>query len=194
MSFSDADRERIERDLLAAGRERFAEYGPSKTTVAELTDDVGIATGTFYRFFDSKQALYLAVLETEGERVMTEVLPPLSWDDPEVGLREFLHRVCDEIESNPLTRNLLVGDEYERLLATMSDAEVERARREDLAPILPFVERWQAAGRLPEADPEVVAGAVRAATFVTLHRETVGDDYPAVRDLLLDAVARGLVR
>ncbi|WP_255149331.1 TetR/AcrR family transcriptional regulator [Halorarius halobius] len=194
MTFSDAERERIERDLLAAGRERFTRYGLSKTTVAELTDDAGIATGTFYRFFDSKEALYVAVLEREGERVAAEVLPPLSWDDPEAGLRAFLGRVCDEIETNPLTRQLLVGDEYDRLRDAVDDSNLTEARQADLALVRPFVERWQAAGRLPDADPDVVAGAVRAATFVTLHREEVGDDYPAVRDLLLDAVARGLVR
>ncbi|MFC7175828.1 TetR/AcrR family transcriptional regulator [Halosegnis marinus] len=192
MSFSEAERERIAERLLAAGRERFSRYGLSKTTVAELADDAGIATGTFYRFFDSKAGLYRAVLDAEGERVASEVLPPLSNDDPEAGLREFLDRVCTEIETNPLTRTLLVGDGYDDLLAATDAAEREAAREADLAFLTPFVERH--ADRLPDADAETVAGAIRAATFVTLHREEVGDRYPAVRDLLLDSVARGLVR
>lgn len=191
MSFSDEERDRIETRLLDAGRENFARYGLSKTTVAELADAAGIATGTFYRFFDSKEALYRAVLEEEGERVAREVLPPLSAEDPEAGLREFLDRVCTEIETNPLTRTLLVGDGYERLTASMSDDELRAARREDLAFVRPFVEEHSE--RLPDADPDVIAGVVRAATFVTLHREEVGEQYPEVRDLLLDSVVRGLL-
>lgn len=192
MSFSEADRDRIEERLLAAGRERFSRYGLSKTTVAELAEDAGIATGSFYRFFDSKAGLYRTVLAAEGDRVAREVLPPLSWDDPEAGLREFLARVCTEIETNPLTRALLVDDGAVELAAAMPAAEREAALADDIAYIRPFVARH--ADRLPDVDEETVAGAIRAATFVTLHREEVGDRYPAVRDLLLDSVARGLVR
>lgn len=191
--FSAAERERIDAGLRDAGRELFARYGLSKTTIADLTSEVGIAAGTFYQFYDSKEDLYLAVLEAEGEAVAAEVLPPLEDDDPEAGLREFLRRLCDEIETNPLVANLLTGGDLDRLRGTMTPAERDQDRQESLAYIIPFVERWQAAGRLPEADPAVVAGAVRAAAFVTLHQEDFGDQYSEIRSVFLDAFAAGLV-
>ena len=36
--------------------------------------------------------------------------------------------------------------------------------------------------------------AVRAVVFLTLHREDVGENYEAVRDLLIEVVADGLVK
>lgn len=191
--FTADERERIDTALREAGRELFARYGLSKTTIADLTGEVGIAAGTFYQFYDSKEALYLAVLDDEGEAVAAAVVPPLEDGDPEAGLREFLGRLCDEIETNPLVANLLTGGALDRLRRTMTSEERERDRQESLAYIIPFVERWQAAGRLPEADPAVVAGAVRGATFITLHQEDLGDRYPEIRSVFLDAFAAGLV-
>lgn len=39
----------------------------------------------------------------------------------------------------------------------------------------------------------MVAGAIRAVVFLTMHRDDVGENYEAVRDLLIEMVADGLV-
>jgi AcrR family transcriptional regulator len=193
--FTDAERDRIREGLLAAGREQFVRYGLGKTTIAELTDAVGIADSTFYRFFDSKEALYLEILDREGERLVPELLAPLEeHDDPERAIAAFLRRVMDEIETNPLVERLLVDPaDRERLRAHQDDPEADR--QGDVAYFLPYVEAWFEAGDLRGPDPETVAHAVRAVTMLTLHREDVGRErYPAVRDLVVDAVAAGLTR
>lgn len=60
-AFDDHDRKRIREALIETGRERFARYGLRKTTIADLTEPAGITTGTFYRFFDSKEELFWTV-------------------------------------------------------------------------------------------------------------------------------------
>jgi AcrR family transcriptional regulator len=193
--FTDDERAAIRERLLAAGRERFARYGRSKTTVAELTDEAGIADGTFYRFFDSKLDLYAAVLEREGEEILPELLAPLErHDDPETALAAFMRRVCTEIETNPLVERLLVDRaELERLRDHYGPEGVAEEREQSLAYFLPYVEAWYETGAVHGPDPETVASAVRAVTFVTLHRQDLGEDlYEPTRELLIDAVARGL--
>ena len=192
--FTEAEREQIRRGLLDAGRELFAQYGLKKTTIADLTDEVGVAPSTFYQFFDSKEALYAAVLEDVGDDIVAPIFEQSfeATDDPEEAIRRFLRLLLDEIETNPLLKQVIVEgrEAYDRGL---TDEERAAEREQELASLVPFVEEWHEAGKLRGQDPTVVASVIRAAAFVTLHRDDIGDDlYPATRDLLVDSVAAGL--
>ncbi|MEF8785516.1 MAG: TetR/AcrR family transcriptional regulator [Haloarculaceae archaeon] len=194
-NFSETERERIREQLLAAGRDLFAQYTLSKTTIEDLTDAVGIANSTFYQFFDSKTALYVAVLEREGEQLTPRLIAPLEAnDDPETAIVEFLTTLMDEIETNPLIRQLVTDpDEMERFREYHTEEERRKDREESLGYILPYVEAWYESGSISGPDPQTIANAIRSVTFLTLHQEDIGAaQYPETRDLLIRAVAAGL--
>ncbi|KTG11630.1 hypothetical protein AUR64_00100 [Haloprofundus marisrubri] len=190
--FTDAERERIERELVDVGRELFAQYGLSKTTIADLTEPVGVAPSTFYQFFDSKEALYLHILEGEGERLVARLHESLAdVDDAETGIRTLLDVVMGELETNPLIRALVSADELGHLQSQFTDAEAADARAQKTALLESFLDQWEETGLLADEGPSVVADVLRAATFVTLYREEF-DDYGRVRDALVDVVAVGV--
>ena len=60
--FSDAEREAISAALLRQGVRLFCEYGPRKVTIDEIAKAVGIAKGSFYAFYGSKEELYFSIL------------------------------------------------------------------------------------------------------------------------------------
>jgi AcrR family transcriptional regulator len=193
--FSDAERDRIREGLIAEGRELFVRYGLGKTTIAELTDAVGIADSTFYQFFDSKAELYVEILEREGEEILPRLLAPLEEnDDPETAIVEFLTGLMDEIETNPLVRQLLVdSEELERLREYRTPEERAAEREESIGHFLPYVETWYEAGDVRGPDARTVANAIRSVSFLTLHRDDIGREaYPETRDLVIESVARGL--
>jgi len=194
--FSDEERERIREGLKESGRELFAQYGLGKTTIAELTEPVGIGTSTFYQFYDSKDDLYRAILEDEeqaiAERIMSRSFE--GTDDPREAITGFLEASFEEIETNQLVQRILLEDELDRLEGQYSAAEQRGEREQELSFIRPYVEQWQAEGRVREGDPDAIAGVVRGVVFLTLHRDDIGENYEAVRDLLIEVVADGLVR
>lgn len=65
--FTEEEEQRIRTALMAAGRKIMGLRGVRKTSIDELVNSAGIAKGSFYRFFPSKEALALAVL-AEWER------------------------------------------------------------------------------------------------------------------------------
>lgn len=67
--FSETERVRIIEDLRSAASACLALYGVKRTTVDELVARASIAKGTFYLFYDSKEALFADVLITFEERV-----------------------------------------------------------------------------------------------------------------------------
>lgn len=61
--------------LLAAARAVFARKGYHQAGIADIVDEVGVARGTFYRYFDSKRAVFQAVLEQMMDEVVGVVQP-----------------------------------------------------------------------------------------------------------------------
>ena len=74
--FSQEDKERIRTQLLAEGREMMLERGITKMNIDELAESAGIAKGTFYNFFPSKQDFILEIIHSyqDGKLVQLEQL------------------------------------------------------------------------------------------------------------------------
>lgn len=192
--FSDRERDELRQQLLETGRELFSRYGVKKTTVSELTDSVGIAEGTFYRFFDSKDELYWAVLETERDRVEAEYATAVANEDgPRDEMIALLESICDEIETNPLVRASLEGNEFERMIRKMSEEELAVANQQAVAFFHEYIESWQEAGAIRDADPDLIGGMFRAVTLITLHKGAMGPAYLEIRSFLIETIVEGLL-
>jgi len=87
-------------DILAAARRVFAARGYHRTGIADIVQEVGVARGTFYRYFDSKRAVFGEVLE----QMMTEVVSvvrPIDVAQPipgqvEANLERLIHAITAE--------------------------------------------------------------------------------------------------
>jgi AcrR family transcriptional regulator len=194
--FTDEKRQATRTALLDAGRELFTAEGLDETTIDELTTEAGIATGTFYSFFDSKPQLLAAVLRREAEHVYADLRVVLKEhrDDPEAALRQFVEVASDALVANPLFRRTIDREDRDQLHEELSDAEVLATQSEKLDLLVPHVEAWQEQGKLADGDAETIALGVLYVSYLPLHREEIGDDrYPAVRQLLTDWMISGLV-
>ncbi|UWG47834.1 Transcriptional regulator, TetR/AcrR family [Halanaeroarchaeum sp. HSR-CO] len=193
-SFSESERERIEAKLLDAGRERFAKYGYRKTTIGELTDDARTARRTFYRFFDSKAARYVAVVEREAERILGPLITGTlaDHDDPQIGVEHFLQELLAVIETNDHLQSMIVADEYDAIRSQVSPDNVEVRRNESLQALIPHIRRWQDEGEMVNRDPSVIAGVIRSVAFLPVQRVEIGEQYEDVRTLLIQSIASGL--
>lgn len=70
--------ERTLRKILDAAREEFGERGFSDTSIVGITQRAGVALGTFYTYFDSKEALFQALVRDMSAQVRDHVGPALS--------------------------------------------------------------------------------------------------------------------
>jgi AcrR family transcriptional regulator len=194
--FTDEERDRIYKELLAAGRELFTRYGLKKTTLRELTEPLGIAKSSFYIFFDSKEALYWELLLAEGPEIEARVRAAVdaAGDETREEIAALLRTLVHEIETNDLYRRLIDHpEELELVLRRLPPETTEAKLQGSLAMILTHVRRWQTQGALADDRPLVVASALRAVTLLTLHEDEIGREvYPDVMAMLIDAVAAGL--
>ena len=57
----------IRRKILGATRELFSEEGYQVATITRIREKADVSIATFYKYFDSKQSVLLALLEDERE-------------------------------------------------------------------------------------------------------------------------------
>src|SRR6476620_6885052 len=70
--------QRTMRKILDAAREEFGERGYSESSIVGITQRAGVALGTFYTYFDSKEALFQALVRDMSMQVRDNVGPALS--------------------------------------------------------------------------------------------------------------------
>src|SRR3954471_14319311 len=67
--------ERTLRKILDAAREELGERGFSDSSIVGITQRAGVALGTFYTYFDSKEALFQALVQDMSAQVRDTAAP-----------------------------------------------------------------------------------------------------------------------
>jgi AcrR family transcriptional regulator len=80
------------RDLVETAYAIFSEKGYTAAGVSDITDSLGVATGTFYRYFDSKRDILDAVIDFGVEKMMDAAHAALEPEMPET-FDEFIAQV-----------------------------------------------------------------------------------------------------
>ena len=195
-AFSDDEKEIIRKRLIEKGKELFGVYGLKKTGVNDITRAVGIAQGSFYSFFPSKEELFFEILEEE-ERAREKMLDELMGSGRLTSekLRIFLKNSFEVIEANPIVKKLFESGDIEILMRKLPREKIEKHIQNDLSFLIPIINKWRTEGSIKDIRPEVVAGLVRCLFVIPLYKKELGGDvYPEVVDLMVDMVTDGLIK
>ncbi len=101
------------REMLVAAGAVFAEKGYAAANVDDIVRRVGVARGTFYLYFDDKQAVFAALVDDfmtrlEAAVVSIDVAHPT--ETPVEQLRQNLTRVVELALSEPVLMRLALHD------------------------------------------------------------------------------------
>jgi len=194
--FTESEKQRIRKKLIERGREHFERFGVRKTNVADLAREAGIAKGTFYLFFDSKEDLFLTINEEFDKQLQREAARRLEKSkDPKKTLREFLLYVFDLFDTNPMLKLAADKEEFERLSRKIPPDKFKAHQESTRNFFTKLIKKWQQEGLIRDHDPEVIVGAVKSLYFVFMHRDFIGEDiFSEVSDLLIDSLVNHLVK
>lgn len=196
-ALTETERETIRARLVEVGRELFARYGLKKTTVEELAHAAGVAKGTFYLIFPSKETLYGQVLSQEIPR-MTPRLVERSFqatDDMREALVRFQEEVVALIENDEIVRALAADPrELAHFLAGHPDPHEYQARAmEALSPLFGRIQKAQQAEEIIEGDLAEIFAVLGIIKFLPLYKKHIAPDlYPRLVQRMSQVIADGL--
>ncbi|QQE75375.1 TetR/AcrR family transcriptional regulator [Brevibacillus composti] len=196
--FSEEEKASIRSRLIEQARHCFSTLGLKKTSVADMTKAAGIAQGSFYLFFESKEELYLEILQQEEARIQ-QLLMERYFSEKSVtkeSFRRFLRESFAIMENNPLLRQLHEEETMAILLRKWPPEKLEELFESDSRSFGPAIRRLQEQGIISgEHRTEVIVSLIRSVMLLVLHKKQIGDElFPPTLDLLAELIASGLIR
>lgn len=173
---TEAERERIRERLLHAGREGFPRVGLAKLTIAELAREAGIGKGSFYQYFESKEALFLAIQEQEEAAfkaaLVCELEQAASGRD---AVRTLLLATATRLDAHPFLRLLLDPRTLAELTLRVPAERLEAHQRADREFFVGLLRQWKCRGWLrSQVDPRLAFDVLTAFFAISLQRELLG--------------------
>lgn len=180
--------------LLRAAEEVFAERGLAHAKVEEIAKRAGLAKGSFYLHFESKEAILKQVVETFLARCGSHFAPPSAYPDfPEEPLARLdfcLERDVQIFEFLWQSRSILrilptCQCQYDYLVEAFHE-EIRRTNRE-------WIDWWRREGLFrPDVDPDLTTDLVHGAYNQLVARMlAAGDRRPPLEEWL--AYAQGML-
>lgn len=198
-SFTDEEREIIRRKIIDQGKDCFARYGVKKTSIEDLTKDLGIAKSSFYSFFNSKEDLFLQIFKEEREALKDSLLENsfLKYrTEPDKAVRAYLYYVLNIVNKHPIWRKVFIEEERLGLtISRSSEEKIKNIRRENVEMILPFFEEWADAGLLIDKNTRILAETTYAVLYLMRFRNEIEkEDFPEIMKFFIDLLAENIVK
>lgn len=190
MAFTEEQNETIRRDLIREARCCGVTVGMRKTSVEQLTEAVGISKGSFYKFFDSKELLFFAVLEdihTECFAAAQKSLQENAAIDPASRTAAAILAACRWLSETKAF--VFIENDAEFLLHRLPE-EVKTAHyHDDETHIRLLLEKYDL---VPNRGISLAAATVRGLILTVSHKEQIGKLYPQVLETLVYGACREL--
>jgi AcrR family transcriptional regulator len=145
--------------LLRAAQELIEEGGYGTASVAAIAERAGVAAGTLYRHFDSKEGLFVELFRavcSREERAMRAAAAAMESSSAVARLEEVLANFAERALRNPRLAWALIAEPVDPLV----DAERLAYRARYAAVVADELRAGIAGGELPVQDVELTAAAL----------------------------------
>ena len=194
--FNENENKIIVNKLMETGLELFSNHGLKKTSIKDLTTEAGIAQGSFYNFFDSKEELFFTILESEENMLeirMKNLI--LSSGSARKAIKITIKETCKLFDKTPLLRIIYESNDYELMVRKLPPEKLIEHQKNDTELVTNTIMKVKTDEEAIIIGPEIISGILRGITLLNLHREEIGKDiYPELIEILADSIADGIVK
>lgn len=174
---SEEDKSRRRDEIMAAAKKVFARKGFHATTIADIAKEAGLAYGSIYWYFDSKDDLFHALMAVEEYALRTHVAAAVgARQDSDGGapFRTAVQATFEFFEADKATVKLLfrdayaLGDRFEKHLGGIYERFIDDIEN--------VVVAAQNRGEVVVGPPRMVAYTLAALIGQLAHRRLFTDD------------------
>lgn len=197
--FSDNEKQLIKKKLLVEGKNLFENYGIQKTSVDKIVERVGIAKGSFYNFYSSKESLVFDLIMDIEIKMHQEEMESLheylkNYEFPEA-LKNTVWKSLRYMDEEPL---LLIHNDPQLLYeiwAKISDEEKERGARQDKDRVIDFVSTAKHMGYKLTAPDTVLNASLMSFFIIFVNQAMIGDiGYEALELIMQSTLDRLFIK
>lgn len=184
--------------IVETARGLFRERGFKGTGVRDITEPVGISTGTFYNCFSSKEELFLIIYLEENERALRAVYARVP--DPDAGggdvtavIKELVKAFFQAARENSILREFFNRSQFDRIFEKLTPEMDADYRSRIIPPFSRYFDRWAAGGKIKPVSIDFFFALMNALGYVAANQEKIGGEhFPRLLDFMIDAVVDAL--
>lgn len=183
-------------NIFNCGKELFSSKGFKDTNVSDITNMSGVAVGTFYNYYSSKEKLFIEIYLKENEALKKSIMESVNLDaEPIKIVKEVMALNYNGMNSNPILKewynrelfNKLEKDFYDEGGIESIDAFMNSGTTE-------LIKLWKAEGKMRgDLDDELILALFNAIPYIDIHKEEIGiRHFPQILDYLAEFIMKGL--
>jgi AcrR family transcriptional regulator len=182
-------------ELFKCAKELFSANGFKETNVADITKTAGMAVGTFYNYYPSKEKLFLDIFLEENLKLKNYIMDSVDLNgEPLQLIHDVIRLNFDGMSSNPILRewyNRDVFGKIEQLFRTENGLDSVGFL---YGSFFELVQKWQTEGKMrKDLDPELIMAIFSAIINIDMHKDEIGLKYfPQVVDYISEFIIKGL--
>jgi AcrR family transcriptional regulator len=183
--------------LYVSAKRLFSEKGIKDTSVQDITRQAGVAVGTFYLYYPSKDRLFIEIFKDENERMLRWAMEGIDPDgEPRSVIRALLERNMRGMMESPILRQWYDPDAAARIERLFRQEDGLSAVAFLYQHFLELVRTWQAKGRMRgDISAEMIMAIFGAIIRIGHHREEIGPEFfPALQEYMTEFILDGLMR
>ena len=190
LAFTEYETEQLRKALLKETRHCAVTLGMKKTSVDQLTKAVGIAKGSFYKFYESKEMLFFAVLEgihSELYGVADQALSETASLPTSERAAKAILAVCKRLSD---TGDMIFIENDAKLLLQRLPEEVKKVHyHDDETHIRQLLEKYDLVSK---CGTSLAVATVFGLILTVSHKEQIGELYPQVLETLVNGTCKEL--
>ncbi len=183
------------RRLYASAKELFSRKGFKDTNVSDITKEAGMAVGTFYNYYASKEKLFMDIFLDENIKLKKSMVAVVDMDQEPLNVaRQMMVLNMQGMQENPILKewyNKSVFDKIEQLYREENGIEAVDFMYDTF---LHLVEKWQAEGKMrKDLSSKMIMAIFAAIINIDTHKDEIGLEYfPELMETITELVFKGL--
>ncbi|MBN2737852.1 MAG: TetR/AcrR family transcriptional regulator [Spirochaetales bacterium] len=176
-AFNQEEKQRIISQIKEAAMELFARYGLKRTRIQDITDAIGIAKGSFYAFYPSKELLFMDMLEEMESGIQADMFSRMRvLENPEPHrLLKVLKELILEVLENPLVNLVFERENWQYLMQHLPAERVRKNLEIDYKFASQILSLFQQEKKLEQREIEFFTSAFRSVFFLYMHKKEIGE-------------------
>jgi AcrR family transcriptional regulator len=183
-------------DIFSAGRELFYSKGFKDTNVSDIAKMAGIAVGSFYKYYSSKEKLFLEIYIKENEDQKLRMMGSINInDDPVLLVTKMVSQNVNEMNSNRILSEWYNKD----LFSKLEQSFIDEGGKKNLDEFMnngktELIKLWKAEGKIrTDLTDEMISAILDSVLYIDMHKTEIGIKYfPQLMVYIAEFIMKGL--
>jgi len=176
--------------ILAAARKRFENFGFRHTSITDIADDAGVAAGTIYWHFESKEALFRRLIDAENADWLERARDALHQPGSALERLAMLARASTDFYQQSRLMLAVLRRDRSMIHAPLLDDIHARLQKQSVSLMAQLLQDGIQDGTVRSVDPEKAAYVLFSVGHALFNQSA--HPYEDLADVLADIAVHGL--